>query len=168
MEKINSKSELTQKIKSKRRELEEIIDSIPTSRLTDPGVENHWSAKDIMAHISRWERMMGEWIKDLQAGKTPDRPPPGEPWKDLDQINAAIFETNKDKPLTEVQTEFQSSYSDTLKLIEIISERDLLEPGRFDWTKNDPVWYLVGANTFWHYEEHIPSIKSWIENQIKG
>jgi hypothetical protein len=115
-----------------------------------------------MAHISKWERMMCEWVMDLQAGKTPDRPPPGEPWEDLDQINMAIYLENQDKPLPRVQAEFHSSHKNTLELIESSPEQDFLEPGRFDWTKNDPVWYLVGANTFWHYDEHIPSINNWI------
>ena len=166
MEKIKSKNELIQRIKTSRRELEEIIDSIPPNRLADPGVENNWSIKDVLAHISKWERMMCEWIRDLQGGITPDRPPPGEPWEDLDQINAAIYEKNRNVALSRVQAEFQSSHSGTLELVESTPEKDLLEPGRFEWTKNNPVWYLVGGNTFWHYEEHITSIRGWIENQV--
>ena len=118
-----------------------------------------------MAHISKWERMMCEWVADLQAGRIPDRPPPGEPWEDLDQFNADIFEENRDKPISNVKAEFESSYSDTLELVENSREKDLMEPGRFEWAKKNPLWYLVGANTFWHYEEHIPSIRGWMENQ---
>jgi hypothetical protein len=168
MEEIKSKSELVQMVKSKRRELENLIESIPPSRLTETGVENDWSVKDIMAHISRWEHMMCEWIKDLQAGIIPDRPPPGQPWENLDQINASIFEENKQKPFSRVQAEFQSSYKSTLELIEITPERDLFEPGVFEWTKNNPLWYFIGGNTFWHYEEHIPSIRHRIEKWINS
>lgn len=164
-ENIKSKSELIQKIKSRRRELEKIVNSVPGDRISEPGVENGWSVKDIIAHISKWERMMCEWVADLQAGRIPDRPPPGEPWEDLDQFNAAIFEENRDKTISSVRSEFESSYNDTLELVENSWERDLIEPGRFGWAKNNPLWYLVGANTFWHYEEHIPSIRGWMENQ---
>ncbi len=161
VEKINTKSELLEKVKAKRLELEEVIKSIPSSRLAEPGVENNWSVKDILAHISRWEQMMCEWIRDLQAGITPNRPPPGTPWEDLDQINAGIFEENRHKSLSSVQAEFDSSYTDTLRFVESIPEEDLFEPGRFEWTNGNPVWYLVGANTFWHYDDHISSLRNW-------
>jgi hypothetical protein len=29
--------------------------------------------------------------------------------------------------------------------------------------EDDPLWHLVGANTFWHYPPHAKVIRAWLE-----
>lgn len=164
MEEQMTKIKLLEKIRSSRQELEDCLDQIPRESMTIPGAENDWSVKDILAHITAWEGNMRLWIQQLTEGETPDRPAPGQPWKDLDQINKDIFERNRNKSLDVVQAEFERSYRDTITLVASTSEKDLVDIGRFEWTGSAPAWYLVGGNTFWHYEEHLPSLKNWIDS----
>jgi hypothetical protein len=167
MEDRMTKRKLLDLIKSERKKLEDCLAQIPAEDKIIPGVENGWSVKDIMAHISAWEGNMCRWVEQITAGVTPDRPLPGEPWPDLDLLNQQIYDQNKRKPLATVEAEFISSYQDTLRLVSSLPEEDLINPQRHDWTRNDPLYFLVGGNTFWHYEEHLVSINNWISNRDK-
>jgi hypothetical protein len=37
-----------------------------------------------------------------------------------------------------------------------------MDPDRFPTRKGSPLWYMVAANTWWHYEEHDEDIKKWL------
>jgi len=167
MEDQMTKNKLLDLIVSERKKLEDCLAQITAENKTLPGVENDWSVKDVMAHISAWEGKMRLWVEQIAAGVTPDRPPPGEPWPDLDQLNQRIYDDNRDKPLAAVETEFISSYQETLDLVSSMPEEDLIDPQRNEWSGSDPLYFLVGGNTFWHYEEHLASINEWIKNQNK-
>ena len=104
-------------------------------------------------------------LEECAAGKVPQRPAPGLTWDDLDKVNLQIYEQNKDKPLDEVLSEFHDSYQESLEIVKAFPEDDLIDPDRFDWREGDPLWHMVGGNTFWHYEEHEISIRKWIKEQ---
>ena len=163
-----TKRKLLGLIKSERKKLEDCLAQLSEEDKLIPGVENGWSVKDVMAHISAWEGKMRHWVEQIEAGVTPDRPLPGEPWPDLDLLNNQIYDENKGKPLSVVESEFKNSYQETLRLVSSMPEMDLIDPQRYDWTRDDPLYYLVGGNTFWHYEEHLVSIINWIKNQEKN
>ena len=90
MEDQMTKRKLLELIKNERTKLEDRLDQISPEDKVTPGVENGWSVKDIMAHICVWEGKMRLWLEQILAGGIPDRPPPGEPWPDLDQLNHQI------------------------------------------------------------------------------
>jgi hypothetical protein len=167
MEDQMTKRKLLELIKSERKKLEDCLAQISAEDRIIPGDENGWSVKDVMAHISAWEGKMRRWVEQIAAGDTPDRPPPGEPWPDLDQLNQHIYDENKGKSLAVVEAEFNNSYQETLRLVSSMPEADLIDPQRYEWTVNDPLYYLVGGNTFWHYEEHLISINNWKINREK-
>ncbi len=165
MEDRMTKSKLVDLIMSERKKLEDCLAQVSAEDKTMPGVENGWSVKDVMAHISAWEGKMRLWLEQITTGVTPDRPPPGEPWPNLDQLNQQIYDENRDKSLAVVEDEFVNSYQETLRLVNSMPEEDLIDPQRYKWSGADPLYYLVGGNTFWHYEEHLVSINKWINNR---
>jgi len=167
MEDQMTKSKLLDLIMSERRKLEDSLALFSPEEKTMSGVENGWSVKDIMAHISAWEGKMRLWLVQIVSGVTPDRPPPGEPWPDLDQLNQQIYDENRTKPLAVAEAEFISSYQESLRLVSSMPEEDLIDPQRYEWSRSDPLYYLVGGNTFWHYEEHLVSINIWIKKRDK-
>ena len=45
-----------------------------------------------------------------------------------------------------------------------MTEYDLLDPNRFEWRQGTPMWELVMANTWDHYQEHQKTISNWLNN----
>ena len=165
MEEQMTKVKLIELIEIQRHSLDQALSHLEESQMSIPGVESDMSVKDILAHISAWERKICQWLEESAAGKVPQRPAPGFTWDDLDTVNLQIYEENKEKPLNEVLSEYHDSYQESLKIVKAFSEDDLIDPNHFEWREGDPLWHMVGGNTFWHYEEHESSIRKWIKEQ---
>ncbi len=153
-----SKQEVLDLIHTERQALESVLKRMSKGQMTQPGLVNNWSVKDILAHIAAWEQRMIRWLEESFRGERPDRPAPGMTWDDLDQLNEQIYIENKDKGLEQVLAEFDRSYQEALKVIERMTEEDLFEGNRFEWRKGDPMWHMVAGNTWWHYKEHREAI----------
>lgn len=53
-------------------------------------------------------------------------------------------------------------------LLTAVSEADLFTLGRFPWRPaENPLWYMVGGNTFRHYSEHTPPIERFLAQSPK-
>jgi hypothetical protein len=156
-----TKAELLKLVRSARQRFEATLAKVPKERMDEPGVEAQWSVKDILAHIAAWERRMVQWAGETVRGIVPARASITE--EDLDRINEQIYLENRDRPPAEILTEFQESYTQVLGTVEETSEEDLIDAQRFEWRAGEPLWLMVAANTFWHYEEHGRAIHAWLE-----
>ena len=163
MDKPTSKAKILELIRSERDALEALLGGLNEEQLTRPGVESDWSVKDILAHITDWEQRMVRWIEESMRGEVPERPAPGLTWNDLDRLNHETYLLNKDRALTDVLAESDSSYQRALTAVEGLAEKDLIDPGRFEWREGDPLWHMVAANTWWHYKEHRETISIWLK-----
>jgi hypothetical protein len=160
-----NKSQMIEAITNGRKKFEETLSQLDEDQMTTPGLESGWSVKDVLVHIQVWEARMVRWLGDAQRGEIPQMLPPGMTWDDLDQLNEETYLENRDKPLTDVLAEFHQSYPIALDMVKGISEVDLIDPDRFEWREGKPLWFIVAANTFWHYEEHDKAIREWLEGQ---
>lgn len=157
-----NKSQLIESIINGRNKFEETLSQLHQTQMTTPGLGSGWSIKDVLAHIQAWEIRMVRWLEDAQRGEIPQMLPPGMTWDDLDQINEQIYLENREKPLTDILAEFHQSFPRALDVVKGISEEDLINPDRYEWREGKPLWFIVAANTFWHYEEHDKAIREWM------
>ncbi|MEW6718284.1 MAG: ClbS/DfsB family four-helix bundle protein [Chloroflexota bacterium] len=155
-----SKAEMLDRIRSERTLLEELLTRMVREQMTQVGVEGDWSVKDILAHISTWERCMVGWIEEALRNEIPEIP---KTWEEVHQINARIYTENKDNPLDEVLEEFGLSHQAAWGVVESTPEECLVDPQRFDWRNGVSLWKVVAANTWWHYAMHRESIEKWLE-----
>jgi len=160
-----TKAKIVDLIQSKRQALESLLAGLDEAQMIQPGVENSWSVKDIMAHITDWERRMVGWIEESLRDEVPQRPAPGMSWDDLDRLNEQTYLLNKDRALSAVLADSHHSYERALQVVEALTEEDLVDPGRFDWRGGDPMWHMVAANTWEHYQEHREPIENWLKRQ---
>jgi len=86
------KSELQNWLHESYEEWEAFLDQVGTARMDEPGVAGHWSMKDIIVHLTAWDRYV---VARLQAARRGEPEPP-PPWPaDLqndDEINAWLYE----------------------------------------------------------------------------
>src|SRR4030067_1847894 len=91
-------------LQSARAEWESLLAKVGESNMLRPGVAGEWSVKDIICHITWFER---EMVGVLQAraliGSDLWNLPQG-------QRNAAVFEKNRYRPLEDVLTEARQVY----------------------------------------------------------
>ena len=157
-----SKQEMLNLIRIEWSALGYLLKLLSAEKMTRSGVQSNWSVKDILAHITAWEKRMVQWLAESLRGEVPQRPAPGMSWDDLDRLNEQVYLENKDRPLDEVLREFHGFHQEAFEAVESLEEGDLLDPQRFEWRDGDPMWHMVAANTWWHYDEHREAIADWV------
>lgn len=157
-----SKQAILELIRDERSRLEAAVGKLSEAQMVAPGLDGERSVKDILAHISAWELMMVQWLKETYAGLTPERPAPGMTWDDLDQLNERIYLDNQDRSLGEVMARSESAHSHAVQAVQEMTDGDLFDGTRFAWRNGDPMWHMVAANTWWHYKEHSEQIEAWL------
>jgi hypothetical protein len=156
---ISSKEELLQAIHASRHELEKKFSKLTPSQMAWPGSMDHWSVKDILAHLVDWEQRLILWYQAGLRGENPETPAPGMTWRDLPKLNQQGYERHKDQPLDQVLEEFENSYRQVLSLVESMSEEEIFTEDVYAWTGNSPLLTWIAANTYKHY--------NWAKRQIR-
>ena len=41
----------------------------------------------------------------------------------------------------------------------------LFDAEHFAWREGRPLWFMVAANTYWHYAEHREHLEQWLAEQ---
>ena len=154
---FTSRLELLNNIRRERQALEEVLARLTPAEMLLKGVAGSWSVRDVLAHISAWERRMIDWIGSHLRAEQPVVP---LPW-DIDRMNADANAQVKDKPLEEVLTEFRLSYRESLALVESLTEEQLQTEYSHTWPMG-PLWLGVAANMNFHYREHRADISKWL------
>ncbi|MEW6716981.1 MAG: DinB family protein [Chloroflexota bacterium] len=152
------KSTLMEKLKAGRAEWEALLARIVDKKLVQPGVVGEMSVKDIIAHVTWYER---EIVDVLQK-----RALVGSELWDLpqDQRNAAIFEAYRERSLSQVTEEGRQVFEQLVAALQSFPGDDLSDPVQFrdmpaDWIP----WDIIAQNSYEHYQQHIPDILSWLE-----
>jgi uncharacterized protein (TIGR03083 family) len=135
------RDELFQRIDSTWQELQRALDGIPPERATEPGAAGEWSVKDLLGHITFWERNLVTELQNLGPDEVVEA-------LDVDEINAREHDLYKNRPLRELQAEFQESHEALMQVLQSIED---LDPD------------MIKGDTWEHYEEHAAQIRNWRE-----
>jgi hypothetical protein len=92
------------------------------------------------------------------------------PWpselREDDDINAWIYESNRDRPLADVLSDSREVFQQLVDAIEAFSDDELQDPQRIEWLEGEP---LSGKFFFSHFhEEHEPDMRAWLDRVRKG
>ena len=155
-----SKSQLLAELQDEQAAWEALLGGIDEARMTEPGVAGEWSIKDIVAHLTGWRKRS---VSRFQAALR-RQPLPAPPWPSHlhtdDEINAWIFTSNRDRPLSAILQEDRAVFQQLVETLSAFSEAELMDPHRFEWLQGES-W--SGAAFFAHFhEEHEPDIRAWL------
>jgi len=165
-----TKAELLDWLREQQRQWEEFLEQIGPARMDQPGVTAQWSMKDLVAHLTGWNRWLVVRLQAAHGGK----PEPAPPWPaDLqaeDDINAWIYESNRARSVSEVLDESHQVFQQLLAAIESLPEQvriDFIEP------KFHLVWaggqrFPVGEFFDHLHDDHEPDIRAWLARQEKN
>jgi hypothetical protein len=153
-----TKVELLAETDKQRNILEGMLAGMSREQLLWPGAYG-WSAKDHVAHLAEWERMLFGWYESGLRGEDPPVPAAGYDWATIDGLNRRIFEQHRYEQLEHVMADWRETSKRLLLGAEAMSEYDLFGPGRFAWTGRGTLAsfvYECGAN---HYRWAAVEIK---------
>ena len=155
-------AQLLEAMRTARSNWEALLAEVGEARLTEPGVEGDWSLKDIIAHITYFETWAADNVMAFRRGEP--RPQSEYEGLDVDEENARIYERIRAKSLPQVLQESQISFQRSIEAVQGLRDEDLYDP-KFtrvrdaDWT----VFDLVEGDTFAHYNDHIKSVRAWLD-----
>lgn len=124
------------------------------------GVCGSWSIKDIMAHTTAWEQRMMEWLDQIlldHAGVTFLEDELAGPA--VDEYNRRVFLFHRSTDVQKIKKAFLDHHQLVLDYIARLPEEPLFKKPDVVFEEEHPLWHLVAANTFWHYEEHLEQIE---------
>lgn len=135
---------------------------VPPERMDEPNVEGVFSVKDIIAHLTAWERRLLGWLAQAQRGETPSFPEPGYTPADVDVLNNRTYQEDRLRPLNDILDDFHGSHQNVVACIEMFPEADLFELHRLKGVWREPPVNLIIGNTSDHYLKHAQAIRMWI------
>ena len=139
-----------------------MIEQLSVAERTEKGSFNHWSAKDVVAHISAWKQ---------QAALTLDAAARGKRQFGIDNVdtfNARIFEEQHTRQWSDVTHDMKRIYEQFVARLENCAEADLIDSRRFVWRDNEPLWKLVMCDGYEHPIQHLSNFYLKRENVARA
>jgi len=161
------KSELLNELQEEYQQWEALLDQIGLERLEQPGVNGDWSIKDLVAHLAGWQPRL---IANLQAAQR-DEPEPLPPWpahlQTDDEINAWIYETNRERSVREVLDESHQLFQQLLAVIEGLPNAVRIDQVHHKGRVYHLVWlddqrFPVGEFFDHFHDDHEPDVRTWL------
>ena len=154
---------LAEILRSERARWNALLDQVDLERMDVPGVEGEWSVKQLVAHLTWYERSVVEGAKQVaSSGTFTRRRPEGV---GLDEMNARIAAQASTRSAQEVLAEAQQVFDQLLAVIEPIPQ-DILNDPRILGLPDDRVpWMGVANNSYAHYRQHEAALRDWLARQ---
>lgn len=155
-----TKARLLETLRSKRAEWEALLAEVPTDRMTEAGVAGEWSVKDIIAHLTHYERWFADRLHEQLRGEVYH---PTELDRMGEARNDVIYQQIKNQSLADVLAESRQAFDKLLAGVEAQPEEFLIEPQLFEGAPGPMiVWEMLQGDVYEHYALHAPSIKNWL------
>jgi uncharacterized damage-inducible protein DinB len=151
-----TRATLLERMHSARAELEAVLHDASEERFSRPGVSGDWSIRDLLAHISFWERRTVDRLH-----KPSDQQPAPMTEATMHALNAEAAAAGSAQPLAAVVAGSDASYQLLLREIEGLSDETLNETERLG-PDSGPVWDNIAGNGYDHYAEHAAEIRAWL------
>lgn len=160
--------EMAARFEAEHQALLETIRPLSDAQLAAPSTPTAWAVKDHLAHLAVWAGgivvlLRGEtrWtFMGLEAATAKGM--------SVDEINAVIYEQQKDKSLAAVRAFFDETHATFRDKIHSMSADDLARPYGFYQPEApsdhaaDPIVNWIVGDSYEHYAEH----REWIQEMM--
>lgn len=141
--------------------------ALTDEQLTMPLSPSELSIKDNLAHVWAWQQRSVAKVVAALDGHDPQYPVwpvvEGDPDEDdkTDVANAWIFQNYHAMPWREVFEGWRANFRRFLDLAAEVSERDLLDSGKYPWMDGHPLAATL-LGTYDHHQEHYDVVDRWL------
>ena len=147
------KQQLLKKLDNAWAALQESYAGLSDAQMTQPGVTDDWSVKDILAHVTTWEE---EAIKHLPHILEGGRPPRySVTYGGIDAFNAQMTEQKRGLLLSEVLKQLGETHHRLIDYVQNAPEEQFIKETRFR--------RRLRLDTYSHYPIHTKAIQEWRE-----
>lgn len=119
--------------------------------LADLACVDDWTVKDVLAVRRWWTEQVVRWTKAGLTGKSPITPKRGFRWSETPRLNAEIVAESQAQSWQQVLKGLKRGYHNVIKLIESLTDEQLLEVGVFAWADKWPIARWISINTTRQY-----------------
>lgn len=161
------KSDLLKWLQDAFQDWEQLIHQVEPQRLEELSLPGGWSVKDLVAHLTGWNRRLASRIQAAQRGE-PEPPPP---WpahlEETDDINAWIYESNHDRPVAEVLDDARYVFQRLVAAVEGLPDDARVEAIHHEGRDYHFVWangqrHPVSEFFDHFYDDHAPDLRAWL------
>jgi hypothetical protein len=141
-----------------REALDQVLANLSEEQLNAPVLEGGRSPKDVLSHISVWERRVITAIEIGRRGETPPWPEPGfNPW-DTDKLNERDFLANRTRPIGDVIADARATHAEFMALAESFSAGEIA--GELPYTPGIKLEQIIRGHADEHYRHHREAIEA--------
>ena len=161
---MNMKSHILAALREQLEAWEATLARLGEAAIVARAVPSDWSIKDELAHLWAWQQRTLARVEAARLDREPEFPawpfdPNDESEKGTERINTWICETNRDLPWSTVHQNWRDCFLRVLDAAERITERDLLDSGRYAWLNGHAIAvFLLG--TYDHHQEHFEKLSA--------
>lgn len=164
----NDKAAVLARLDEAERAWREIAAAAQTRHPDRPGAAgDNWTFTDVAGHLNGWRIRSVDRLEAAARGAEPPRVPwPAhlreESDDDVDAINAWFHERYRGRPLPELLAEADDQFGRMRAAVALVSEADLLTPGRYPWLTGYALADVIGGSCEHLREEHEPALRAWL------
>lgn len=167
MDEKMTKAKVLAELRSARREWDALIVEVVAQQgragLMSPGAAGTWSVRDLVAHLTSYDRWFVNAAEAQMRGEMP--PMDGTEWMDWDERNAIHHNRTLYLSLDEVMDQSSKTYARLIELVEQMDEAFLIEPQQPPGVPQPfVVWEQLRGNTYDHYRLHMQDVRSWLDD----
>ena len=168
---MNMKEHVLSALREQFYRWEKLLANMSKEQITTPHLPSKWSTKDEVAHLWAWQQRSIARLEAAPVNREPEYPkwpPELNPNSEgnTDQINAWIYETNRDLPWSKIYPNWKKGFLRFLESGETIPEKDLLDEGRYGWMEGHPLAFTLLAS-YDHHQEHLDGTIAWLRQNQK-
>jgi hypothetical protein len=150
-------------LRTERAQWQALLARVGPDRMEQPGVEGEWSMKELVAHLTWYERAVLDGARQVFSTGTFTRPQ--RDGDTMDERNARIAAESRARPLADVLAEADAVFGHLLSLIESIPDDLLNDASRLGLPDDVPPWLRVANNSYAHYRQHAEAVRKWLAAQ---
>jgi len=167
-----SRTDVLAEIDRQREWWEGLLAEVGEERMEQPGATGDWTFKDVVAHLSGWQRRT---LDRFQAVRR-DEPVPPTPWptefnqiadedEQVQRINDWLYAKNRDRPLADVLAESRAQWDELREIVAALPDNVLNDTTRFPGLEGESLAQSIASGSlFSHFhEEHEPDIRTWLD-----
>ncbi|HPO58358.1 MAG TPA: DinB family protein [Anaerolineaceae bacterium] len=145
------REQVLRKLEKSWTEFKESYAGLTEEQMNMPGVIEEWSVKDIIAHVSVWEK---ETLKMLPLILNGSRTPRySTTYGGIDAFNALKTEEQRSLSLREVQEDLEKTHESLIAYLQTLPEQALSGESR--------ILRRLRLDTYGHYPIHTRAIQDW-------
>lgn len=156
------KTTILNKIDTEYRAFEDLLAPLDGWQLTTPGVVGEGSIKDMLAHLTVWQKRLLTILQAALQGTEPAQPVTRSEDEEIECVHQQFYAAARARPLREVWDAFRATYLQVKQAVEALGEETLLDCERFAWLDGVALQRLIADNTYRHYEDHALAVHAWL------